>query len=127
MVPTQRFATFSMFYWYYLSEHRHSLTRWFHYWGTLGLLVFPLLAIFLQNPMLALFTPVWGYGWAWLSHFFIEKNKPATFTYPIWSLMGDFVMLYHACTGQLGRRMAIAEQLYPESALFEKSKNSASD
>jgi hypothetical protein len=109
----QRFATFTMFYWYYLSEHRLGLTRWFHYVGTMGLMLFPLLALWYKSGLWLSFTPIWGYGWAWLSHLLIEKNKPATFQYPLWSLMGDFVMLYHALTCQLERRLAIARQLYP--------------
>jgi hypothetical protein len=112
-LPPQRFATFTMFYWYYLSEHRQGLTRTFHYVGTTGLFVFPILALIFKNTLWLPFTPIWGYGWAWLSHMWIEKNKPATFQYPLWSLMGDLMMLYHALTGQLSRRLAIARQLYP--------------
>ena len=54
--------------------------------------------------------PVVGYGFAWVGHFFIEKNKPATFTYPFYSLASDFVMFWHMLTGQIEARMENAKR-----------------
>ena len=45
--------------------------------------------------------PIFGYGFAWISHFFIEKNKPATFKYPLYSLLGDFIMFFEILTGKI--------------------------
>jgi hypothetical protein len=53
--------------------------------------------------------PVCGYGFAWFGHFFFEKNKPATFTYPLYSLGSDFVMFWHIITGQIGKKMEEAK------------------
>ena len=44
------------------------------------------------QPLLLLLAPLIGYGFAWVGHFFYEKNKPATFKYPVYSFIGDWVM-----------------------------------
>jgi hypothetical protein len=46
-------------------------------------------------------APVFGYGFAWAGHYFVEKNKPATFRHPVWSLMGDWVMFKDVMTGKI--------------------------
>jgi hypothetical protein len=72
-----------------------------HYLGTglaaLGVVAFVVTA----NPWLLLAVPVAGYGPAWAAHFFIEKNRPATFTYPLWSLVGDFRLTFSWLTGHI--------------------------
>ena len=88
----ERYQSFEEFWPYYLSEHRNPTSRRLHYIGTgsavailtVGL---PILPLALPAAMVA------GYGGAWVGHFLIEKNRPATFTYPGWSLRGDFRML----------------------------------
>jgi hypothetical protein len=52
------------------------------------------------NPWFFAAAGVVGYAFAWIGHFFFEKNKPATFTYPVWSLMGDFRMFFEIVTGK---------------------------
>ena len=60
-----------------------------------------LYVLFSQNWLWLLAVPLAGYGFAWVGHFFFEHNKPATFRYPLYSLMGDWVMLRDAMTGRI--------------------------
>lgn len=87
------FQSFAEFYPYYLQEHSDSTCRRLHFVGTS--LVIALLAVLIVGPLSAwwlLALPVIGYGFAWVGHFFFEKNRPATFKHPWYSLAGDFVM-----------------------------------
>jgi hypothetical protein len=100
-----RFASFESFWPYYLAEHARPSTRGVHVAGTwLGaaLLVWGLLA---GPRWLVLLVPVVGYGFAWAAHLAIERNRPATFTYPVWSLRGDLRMAWLAATGRLGTEL----------------------
>ncbi len=102
--PPQGFDTFSEFYPYYLSEHHHPTCRLLHFigsWLVLGVLG---LAIFTQQWVWLWLLPVIGYGFAWVGHFFFEKNRPATFRYPFYSLMGDWVMFKDILTGRVSLR-----------------------
>lgn len=111
--PETRIRTFSEFYWYYLSEHRNPVSRGLHFIGTFGVILLLAAIPFLGKWWLYAFVPVMGYGFAWVGHAFFEKNKPATFTYPLWSLGSDFVMFFHILTGQIGEKLALANQKYP--------------
>ncbi len=88
------FASFREFYPFYLSQHSHPVCRQMHVVG----LVLVFLGLFLISWRRAWewiwILPVIGYGFAWVGHFFFEKNKPATFKYPLYSFMGDWVMFY---------------------------------
>ena len=85
--------SFEEFWPYYVGEHSKPITRNLHFFGThLGLLNLVVAIAFLQ-PLYILSGLVCGYGFAWIGHFFLEKNRPATFTYPAWSFRGDFKML----------------------------------
>lgn len=97
--------SYAEFWPYYLREHAQPATRGWHYVGTglaLALLVFLLVT---QKWVLIPLVFVCGYFFAWMSHGLIEKNKPATFTYPLWSLGSDFKMLFHFLTGTMGREL----------------------
>lgn len=97
----QSFQSFGEFYPYYLSEHADPVSRRLHVIGT-SLSVLLLLAVLAtQQWWLLLLVPVTGYGFAWVGHFFFEKNRPATFRHPLYSLMGDFVMLRDVLTGRI--------------------------
>lgn len=89
----RRFASFAEFYPYYLGEHRHRTSRRLHYVGTVLFIAIIVYACVTGRWLLALAAPVFGYGLAWTGHFFFEKNKPATFSHPIYSFMGDLMML----------------------------------
>lgn len=98
----QRISTYEAFWPFYLGEHSLAATRWVHFAGTtvaLGLLV---AAAVTATPWLLLGALVAGYAVAWVSHFFIEKNRPATFTYPLWSFVSDWRMWALMLTGRLG-------------------------
>jgi hypothetical protein len=91
-VPEQQFTSFREFYPFYLNEHRNQTCRRLHFVGsTLALLCLVAMAV-TRNPWWLLAGVICGYGFAWVGHFFFEKNRPATFKYPLWSFMGDWVM-----------------------------------
>lgn len=97
----ERFASFRDFYPYYLAEHSNRTCRRLHFAGTS--LVIGTLAWVLATGTWAglLLLPLVGYGFAWVGHFAFEKNKPATFQYPGYSLAGDFLMFRDMLTGRI--------------------------
>jgi hypothetical protein len=96
----RQFNSFQEFYPFYLKEHSKTGTRVLHFIGTALVFFILFYAIFDQRWLLLVSIPVIGYGFAWVSHFFIEKNKPATFKYPLYSLASDFVLFFHLITGK---------------------------
>ena len=91
--PTN-YKTIKDFYPYYLSQHHSRVNRYLHFIGT-GLVLITVVAALVTQKWMALWLlPVLGYGFAWFGHFFFEKNKPATFTYPLLSLICDFKMFF---------------------------------
>ena len=106
----KKYKTFWQFYPYYLTEHRNSTSRALHFIGTLLIFICIILGIITDKWFWFVIIPLAGYGFAWFGHFFFEKNKPATFVYPFYSLGSDFVMFWHTLTGQLKKKMAEAER-----------------
>lgn len=98
---TRRIQSFAEFWPYYLGEHRDPLCRALHFVGTVGALATVTVAAITLNPFLVPAALVLGYGPAWIGHFFVEKNRPATFKYPAWSLMADFKMFGLMLRGKL--------------------------
>lgn len=94
-------ATYAQFWPYYLREHSKRRTRAVHYAGTALVIASALLLAATGNWLWLLAIPLAGYGFAWFGHFFIERNRPATFTYPWWSLVSDFRMFFLAVSGRL--------------------------
>lgn len=93
--------TFKEFWPYYLSEHRLPSNRLLHYVGTLASLAVLAYCIVSNNWWYLPLAFVSGYGCAWIGHFVIEHNRPATFTYPLWSFIADYKMCFYALTGRL--------------------------
>ncbi len=90
---------------YYVREHARARTRALHFAGTAGVLALMAAAAILANGWLLLALPVVGYGFAWAAHAFVERNKPATFTHPLWSLIGDFHMFALMLAGRMEREV----------------------
>ena len=89
--PTpQQFSCFSAFYPYYLNEHKNRTCRWLHFIGTFLVIMLSLLTVYWSEPKILLLVPVVGYGFAWIGHFLFEKNRPATFKAPFYSLLANF-------------------------------------
>jgi len=89
-----RYASFREFYPFYLSEHSHRICRRLHFVGSLLVIFVVLVAIAKADARWLLLAPVAGYGFAWVGNFFYEKNRPATFQHPLYSLAGDWVMFW---------------------------------
>jgi hypothetical protein len=95
------FARFADFYPFYLSEHSNRTNRRLHFLGTsLGVAALAH-SLSTLNFWWLLAGVVAGYGCAWIGHFFVEKNRPATFTYPLYSFMGDWVMWKDMLVGKI--------------------------
>jgi len=104
MSDRQTFHSFAEFYPYYLEEHSDPRCRALHYVGS-SLVLAVLAWVLVSGTWFALLLlPVVGYGFAWAGHFFFEHNRPATFRHPVYSLIGDWVMLKDFVTGQLSRK-----------------------
>ncbi len=97
----KQYKTFGDFYPYYLSEHRNTTCRVLHFIGTSLVLAALATALITGNAWWFAAMPLAGYGFAWVGHFFFEKNRPATFTYPLYSFAGDWVMYFQLLVGKI--------------------------
>lgn len=97
----KRFNSFAEFYPYYLSEHSNSTCRRLHFIGTTLVIFILALTIGKGAWLWLLALPLAGYSFAWVGHFFFEKNRPATFQHPLYSLLGDFVMYRDMILGRV--------------------------
>lgn len=98
------------FYPYYLADHQNAKSRLLHFIGTALVIVILIYAIFTLNWKLLLLLPLVGYGFAWIGHFWFEKNRPASFKYPLYSLMSDFMMFWDIMTFQIDDKLENAKQ-----------------
>ena len=98
---SSEYGSFSEFYPFYLSQHSNPVCRRLHFVGSLLVLAILAAAIVTGYSLWLLALPLAGYGFAWVGHFGFEKNKPATFAHPIYSLMGDWVMFVHMLSGKV--------------------------
>ena len=98
---TRRFASFREFYPFYLSEHANRTSRRLHFAGSFGVLALVVVAVLRSDARWLLAALPCGYGFAWIGHFCFEKNRPATFRHPFYSLAGDWVMFKDILTGRI--------------------------
>jgi hypothetical protein len=98
---TKKFQSLQEFYPFYLTEHSNSTSKLLHFIGTSLFFAILIYGLYSQQYSLLWFMPVVGYGFAWVGHFFFEKNKPATFKYPFYSLASDFIMYFDILRGKV--------------------------
>lgn len=104
----EKITRYDVFWLHYLREHASPRTRQIHFAGTFLALGCLAAAAVFALPWLGLFALLAGYGPAWYAHFCVQKNQPATFTYPVWSLISDFRMAFAWVTGRLPGELARA-------------------
>ena len=104
----RKYKSFAEFWPFYLREHSKPRTRAFHYAGTSLVVLIAVAAVATGNWWLLVAMPVAGYSFAWASHAAVERNRPATFTYPAWSLRADFRMWWFWLTRRLGAELEAA-------------------
>jgi len=97
----ERYRSFGDFYPFYLSEHANRISRRLHFSGTSVALALLIASMVTQKWWLIALALVQGYAFAWVGHYFFERNKPATFKYPGFSLMGDWRLWWEILTGKL--------------------------
>jgi hypothetical protein len=101
MSQQHTFRSFAEFYPYYLEEHSDANCRRLHFVGSLLVILVALYAIVTAKFLYLLLLPIIGYGFAWVGHYGFEKNRPATFKHPLYSLMGDWVMFRDMLIGRI--------------------------
>ncbi|QMT60998.1 DUF962 domain-containing protein [Legionella sp. PC997] len=101
MKKYKKFKNFDEFYLFYLNEHQTLMCRRLHALGTLLACLSFIFFLYTGHGYWLILMLIAGYGFAWIGHFVYEKNKPATFHYPLYSLMGDFVMFWQILRGKL--------------------------
>ena len=128
MSDTKRMETFEEFWPFYVKEHSLPETRRMHFAGTSVVIGLLGTAVLLRKTWPLMVAPLAGYGPAWVSHFFVEKNKPASFKYPLWSLLADFKMWGLIASGQMDAEVArIYEADATAKAAAEKAAPVAAD
>ena len=95
------YSSFAEFYPFYLSEHGNRACRRMHFVGSTLVLALIALAVISGQLRWLWLVPVVGYGFAWIGHFVFEKNRPATFKHPLYSLLGDWVMYGQMWRGKI--------------------------
>ena len=96
-----KYQTFAEFYPFYLSEHRDRSCRRLHFTGSSLALVCLVMLIATRDPLWLLAGLLCGYGLAWIGHFAFERNRPASFRQPLFSVMGDWKMYWQILTGKI--------------------------
>ena len=102
----KKYQRFEDFWPYYVGEHANPLTRQLHFWGTNNLFFWLAIALIRRDPKLVLFAVISSYAFAWVGHFGVEKNRPATLEYPILSAFGDLWMYVKIWQGTMDAEVA---------------------
>jgi hypothetical protein len=110
----QRFQTMEKFWPFYVREHSRPLTRWLHFIGTSSLFIWLTVALIRRNPKLLVMGVISPYAYAWIGHFLVEHNRPATFKHPVKSLLADFKMYGKLWQGKMGREVALYNAAEPD-------------
>ena len=100
MAPGRKYHSLKEFYLFYLTEHNDSTCRLLHFIGTALVFLVLFWALLTQTWWGLILIPFVGYGFAWVGHYFFEKNKPATFQYPGYSLASDFILFFDILLGK---------------------------
>lgn len=119
----KRYKTMKEFWPFYLGEHADSTNRMLHFVGSSVALVWLGLSLYWGNAWLLLPALLSGYAFAWIGHFFVEKNKPASFSYPFKSFASDWIMFFYILTGQIDKEI---ERLKSEGLWHPEPSNEAS-
>jgi hypothetical protein len=98
--------SFDDFWPFYVREHAHPMNRRLHFAGTTLAMASLAAGLVTRRRAFFLAAPVLGYGFAWVGHFLVEGNKPATFQHPLWSLQGDLVMWWKMLAGTMDAEIA---------------------
>jgi hypothetical protein len=115
---SRRLGSYEDFWPYYVSQHLNPICRGLHFLGTFLVILCLVAAVLFFSRTWLLASLFAGYGFAWVGHFFFERNRPATFTYPLWSLRGDFRMFRLTLLGRMASEIARAERAYPASPRY---------
>ena len=105
-MSAERFRTFEDFWTHYVLQHRKPLTRWLHLAGLGSAVAITAHALLKRRFRRLWLAPLAGYGLSWVGHFAIERNRPATFRHPLWSLRGDFRMVRMMLAGTMDAEVA---------------------
>jgi hypothetical protein len=114
--PASSFTSFEEFWPFYVREHKSKLNRWLHFVGTSGAIACAVTAGVTRKRWMLGLAPVVGYGFAWIGHFAVEKNRPATFSHPLWSLKGDARMWWMTLRGSMDAEVERYTAAEPEVA-----------
>jgi len=114
----ERIRSFEQFWPYYVREHSKKTTRALHFIGTTAAMGCVAAGVFAKKRWLLALAPIVGYGPAWIGHFFVEKNRPATFDYTLWSFQADLKMWSMTLRGSMD---AEVERVLGEVAQDEAS------
>jgi hypothetical protein len=97
----KQFKSFAQFYPFYLTEHTNNVNRRLHFFGKIALFLVLIVFLLTWNWLFLIAIPIVGYGFSWIGHFFFERNKPAAFSNPFYSFIGDFVMAKDIIRGKV--------------------------
>lgn len=109
-MESERITSYAEFWDFYVAEHSQPATRLLHFVGTSLGIVLLVWVIRTGNWAYLPLCFVVGYAFAWFSHFVVEKNKPATFQYPLWSFISDYKMMFYMLTGRMNAEVERVRQ-----------------